>query len=96
MLRNLIVCGFALACLLLLTADASACGKRRGHCSSGCYSSCHYAPAAPVYHQPPPPPPPPAPVYYQPVSYCSSSCGDAYSGGCCGHGHRGHGHRRCH
>ena len=49
MLRNLIVCGFALAALLLLTADASAFGRRGGGgCSSGCYSSdlnsraCHY------------------------------------------------------
>ena len=92
MLRNLIVCGFALACLLLLTADASACGKRRGHCSSGCNTSCNYAPAAPAYYQPPPPAP--APVYYQPASYCSSyGSGYAYSGGC-GHG-CGRGHKRC-
>jgi hypothetical protein len=102
MLRNLIVCGFALAALLVLTADASAFGgKRKSGCGNSCGSSygascgssC-YAPApAPVYYAPPPPPAPaPAPYYgCQQPTYYASSCGSS-----CGHGHRGGcgGHRR--
>jgi hypothetical protein len=95
MLRNLIVCGFALAGLLLLTADASAFGgKRRSSCSSGCStSSCAtYAAPAPVYYAPPPPPQPVAAPCYtcQSTSY-ASSCG-----GHCGRGHGHRGKRGCH
>jgi hypothetical protein len=87
MLRNLIVCGFALAGLLLLTADASALGgKRRSSCSSSCGSSCYYQAPAPCYvPPPPPPPPPPAPSYvHQPTYHCAPSCGYVSSSGCGG------------
>lgn len=101
MLRNLIVCGFALAALALLVSDANAFGKRRNNCSSSGSScatttSCHttYQPAPCHTYQPAPAPAPmpaPAPCYtcQQPVYY-ASSCGTVNSS--CG---RGCGSRRC-
>lgn len=98
MLKNLVVCGFALAALAVLTADASAFGGRKRSCGSSCgsscgtvaYSTCSAPAPAPVYYAPPPPP---APVYqpcYQPTCYTTKSCcgGKTRSRGC--------GKRGCH
>jgi hypothetical protein len=105
MLRNLIVCGFALVALVLLVNDANARG-RRGGCSSSCSSSSCYTPTTcysyqqPVHHYAPPAPAPcythqqPAYTHQQPVYYPSSGCG-TMSCGSSGYGYSSCGSGGC-
>jgi hypothetical protein len=97
MMRKMIVCGFALACLLVVTANASACGHRYvysgTYCDSYVVAPCNVQPAPVVYYQPATPVVTTYYTYTQPVQVYTTNCVSTWN---CGrvYYHR-HGRRWC-